>query len=220
MKKPWNKLIVALDLTSEKDLKRALRLLSPKIKKFKVGLIPYTKFGPQVIKWAKKYKVQVFLDFKLFDIPNTMVEVAKGLVDLGVWAFTVHIKAGQESLAILKKEMTKYARRKKKRVPLVIGVSELTSQKASKLKVLALAKVAKQAKIDGVVCSVWEAKAIKKNYNLLTITPGIRKKTCDDQRRVATVSDALREGVGYFVVGRPIVKKRNLLSAAEEIISS
>ena len=221
MSKAWNKLIVALDLTSEAKIKKAISDLSPKVKKFKVGLIAYTKFGSQIIKWAKRKGAQIFLDFKLYDIPNTMIETAKNFIDLDVWAFTVHIKAGEEALKALKKEITKEARRRKKKRPLIIGVTELTSKKASLAQVLKLAKVAKRSNLDGVVCSVWEAKAIKDKLGLCTITPGIRKKkTGDDQKRVATVKEALARKADYFVVGRPIVKEKNKLLAAEKILNS
>ncbi|UCG34628.1 MAG: orotidine-5'-phosphate decarboxylase [Candidatus Omnitrophota bacterium] len=220
MPKPWNKLIVALDLTSQKKIKEVIKTLSPKVKKFKVGLIAYTRFGPKIINWAKEAGADVFLDFKLYDIPNTMIETAKTFIESGVWAFTVHLKAGQEALESLKGALTKEARLRKKRRPLIIGVTELTSQKASLNKVLQLAEVARKSKIDGVVCSVWEAKQIKEKFGLCTITPGIRaKKEGDDQKRIATVKDALKNRVDYFVVGRPIIKEKDYLKAANQILA-
>lgn len=219
MSKPWNKLIVALDVTSQSKLKKIVVKLSPKVKKFKIGLIAYTRFGPKIIKEVTKRGGGVFLDFKLYDIPNTMVETAKAFVGLGVWAFTVHLKAGEEALKYLKKEIKKEAKHKKKKAPLIIGVTELTSKKVSLTKVLKLAKVAKRAGVDGVVCSVWEAKQIKQRFGLKTITPGIRaKKGADDQKRVATVGEALKNKADYFVVGRPIVTKNNYLAAAKDIL--
>lgn len=221
MPKAWNKLIVALDLTCEKEIRATIKSLSPKVKKFKIGLIAYSRFGPKLISWVKNAGADVFLDFKLYDIPNTMVETAKAFVDLGVWAFTVHAKAGDPSLKTLKKEITKYAKTRKRRRPLIIAVTELTSQETSLKKVLELAKTAAKGNVDGVVCSVWEAKRIKKDCKLCTITPGIRPaKAKDDQKRVATVKEALVRGVDYFVVGRPIVKEKNKLKAAEKILSS
>jgi len=219
LSKPWNKLIVALDVTSEKKFKKIVAQLSPKVKCFKIGLIAYTRFGPKIIREVKRRGGKVFLDFKLYDIPNTMVETAKAFVDLGVWAFTVHLKAGEAALKYLKREVRKQAKHKKKKAPLIIGVTELTSKKASLSQVLKLAKVAKRSGVDGVVCSVWEAKKIKQKFGLKTITPGIRvRKTGDDQRRVATVKEALQNKVDYFVVGRPIVAKKNYLQAARELI--
>ena len=221
MSKPWDKLIVALDVTSEDKLKKIVAALFPKVKKFKIGLIAYTRFGPKIIKAVKQRGAEVFLDFKLYDIPHTMAETAKAFVDLGVWAFTVHLKAGAETLTYLRREVKSYARHKKTKAPLIIGVTELTSQKVSLAKVLKLAQIAKKAKLDGVVCSVWEAKKIKEKFGLKTITPGIRAKTAaDDQKRVATVKEAFKNKADYFVIGRPIINKSNYLKAAEEILSS
>ncbi len=220
MPKPWDKLIVALDVTSEDKLKKIVSALSPKVKKFKIGLIAYTRCGPKAIKAVKRRGAEVFLDFKLYDIPHTMAETAKAFVDLGVWAFTVHLKAGAEALRYLRKEVKAASLRKKRKAPLLIGVTELTSQKVPPAKVLKLAKVAKQAKLDGVVCSVWEAKKIKERFGLKTITPGIRAETfADDQKRVATVKEALKNKADYFVVGRPIVNKSDYLKAAQEILA-
>ncbi|UCD15704.1 MAG: orotidine-5'-phosphate decarboxylase [Candidatus Omnitrophota bacterium] len=219
MKEAWDKVIVALDVTSEDEAKKILDALSVKVKKFKIGLIVYTKFGPKVINWVKERGCDVFLDFKLFDIPNTMIETAKNFIDLGAWAFTVHLKAGQKNLAGLSAAVTKEAKRKNKRKPLIIGVTELTSSESPLKRVMELAGVAAASNMDGVVCSVWEAKAIKKKHKLVTITPGIRnKKASDDQRRVATVKDAVKNKVDYFVVGRPIIKAKDYLKAAQGLL--
>jgi orotidine-5'-phosphate decarboxylase len=220
MPSDWGKLIVALDVVGEKEFKKIISELSPKVKIFKIGPIAYFKLGHKTIDWVNKKKAKVFLDFKLYDIPNTMLETAKNFVDMGVWAFTVHTKAGAESLSFLKKELSLYARFKKKKRPLIIGVTELTSSEASLAQVLKLAAIAKKSNIDGVVSSVWEAKEIKKRFGLKIITPGIRKKSAgDDQRRVASPKEALKQGADYFVVGRPIVKHKNSLTAAREIMS-
>ena len=129
MQRPWDRLIVALDVTSERRVKEIVKTLSPKVKKFKVGLIAYTRFGPKVIKWVKDWGADVFLDFKLFDIPNTMAEITKAFVELGVWAFTVHIKVGEDSLNFLKREIAKQAVSLDRKAPLMIGVTELTSKR-------------------------------------------------------------------------------------------
>jgi orotidine-5'-phosphate decarboxylase len=221
LSKPWNKLIVALDITSEKKIREVIKKLSPKGVRFKIGLIAYTRFGPKAVKWVTTKRAKVFLDFKLYDIPNTMAECAKQFVVLGVWAFTVHIRAGKDAIQHVKKEITRESRRLKKKRPLVIGVTELTSRKAGLAEVLQLAKLAKESGADGVVCSVWEAKRIKQRYKLLTITPGIRKKVSgDDQKRIASVQEALRNKSDYFVVGRPIVKSGDCLEAARQLLEA
>lgn len=213
----WKRLIVALDLPKAKDIKRVAEKLLPKVKIFKVGLIPYTAAGPAIIRWLKERGGDILVDLKFFDIPNTMLEAAKLLIDMDVWGFTVHLRAGKDSLGWLKDELIK-EKKKGGKIPLVIGVTELTSQRASLNRVMRLARTAYESKLDGVVCSVWEAKKIKKELGLLTITPGIRREKKDDQRRVATVEDALRAGVDYFVIGRPIIKDKDPLGAAKKIL--
>jgi len=217
-KKSWEKLIVALDIASEKKIKEVVQALYPKVKKFKVGLIAYTFLGPKIIKWINNQGGEVFLDLKFFDIPNTMSEAAKLAMDMGVWAFTVHLRSGKDSLRFLKEQLVSEAENRGQHPPLIIGVTELTSKKVSLSKVMTLAKVAYESKLDGVVCSVWEARKIKKSFGLLTITPGIRKRKEDDQTRIATVKDALKEDVDYFVVGRPIIKEKDYLKAVKKLL--
>jgi orotidine-5'-phosphate decarboxylase len=224
----WPSLVVALDLDSEEKIKNIVEQLTPKVKKFKIGPVAYTRFGPEAINWVCQKGADVFLDFKLYDIPNTMVETAKAFIDLGVWAFTVHLKAGRESISMLTDQVSDYAKDNNKRAPLVFGVTELTSKEASLGQILNLAKEGKEAGIQGIVCSVWEAKAIKEETGLLAITPGIRIMSqqagkgvsYDDQKRIASLADAVKAGSDYFVVGRPIVKSHNPFLAAENLIKS
>lgn len=215
----WDKLVVALDLDSQEKIKEIINTLSSKVNKFKIGPVAFVRFGPQALSWAKEKKADVFLDLKFYDIPNTMIEAAKALVDLDVWAFTVHLKAGKDSLSLLSSCVSEYAKEKKKRKPLIFGVTELTSEEISLERVLFLAKKGKEAGIDGIVSSVWEAKKIKDETGLLTVTPGIRKESAgDDQRRTATLRAAKEANVDYYVVGRPIIKNPRPLLAAESLM--
>ncbi|MCF7875054.1 MAG: orotidine-5'-phosphate decarboxylase [Candidatus Omnitrophica bacterium] len=224
----WPGLVVALDLDSEEKIKSIVEQLTPKVKKFKIGPVAYTRFGPEAINWVCKKGADVFLDFKLYDIPNTMIETAKAFVDLGIWAFTVHLKAGRESISMLTDQVADYAKENNKRAPLAFGVTELTSKEASLEQILNLAKEGKEAGIQGIVCSVWEAKTIKEETGLLAITPGIRITSqqagkgvsSDDQKRIASLADAVKAGSDYFVVGRPIVKSHNPFLAAENLVKS
>lgn len=210
---------MALDVTSGKKCKKIISALTPDITVFKVGPIAYFKLGPAVIREVAKSGARVFLDFKLYDIPNTMLEAAKNFIDMDVWAFTVHIKVGLSALSFLRQELDKAAKQKNKRRPLIVGITELTSQDASPAAVFRLAALAKKAQLDAVVCSVWEAQKIKKRYGLMTITPGIRqRKSGDDQKRIATVQEALKQQVDYFVVGRPIIGAKDYRKAAEELL--
>ena len=212
MKEQWKHLIVALDVDSCRKAKRIVRELSPYVKKFKIGTILFTLCGPQIIEWVHSQGAEVFLDLKLFDIPNTMSKTAEIISLLEVWAFTVHLKAGEKALRAVKEAV------KGKRT-MVVGVTELTSTNASAKKILALASLAKQCGIKAIVCSAQEAGKIKQKFSLTTICPGIRKYSAlkDDQKRVSSPQQALKSGADYLVVGRPIVAKRDYLGAAKDL---
>lgn len=216
----WKKLIVSLDIREKKRFKEVVSGLSSRVKKFKIGPVSYLKFGPAIITYIKNKGGDIFLDFKLYDIPNTMIETAKNIVDLGVWAFTVHLASGVKSLTSLKDEIYSYAEEQRKMCPIIVGVTELTSRSVSSDKVVKKAEIAYKSGIPAVVCSVWEAKRIKKEFGLITITPGIRgnRDIFDDQKRIATVKDAVDNGVDYFVVGRPIIEHKDCLSAAVRLL--
>ena len=213
-----DKLIVALDISDKRKLKSLVNSLYPVVKKFKVGLIAYTAFGSEIIDWLIKKGVDVFLDLKFFDIPNTVAEATKIIFKKKLWGFTLHLKMGKENILRFKEIIGERIKRRKTKI---IGVTVLTSQEAKIKEVLNLAKIAYDTGLDGVVCSVWEVKKIKKNFpQLLTVTAGIRaKKTDDDQKRIATVKEAQEAGADFFVVGRPIIKRKNPVKAVKEILN-
>jgi len=212
-----DKLIVALDISDKRKLKSLVNSLYPVVKKFKVGLIAYTAFGPEIIDWLVRKGVDVFLDLKFFDIPNTVAEASKIILKKNLWGFTLHLKMGKENILRFREILGEKIKRRKTKI---IGVTVLTSQETKKEEVVKLAEVAHQTGLDGVVCSVWETKKIKEKFpSLITITPGIReKRTDDDQRRIATVEEAIKEGVDFFIIGRPIIKKKHPLQAVRRIL--
>jgi orotidine-5'-phosphate decarboxylase len=219
----WDRLIVALDLDSKQEIERVVKILAPKKVKFKIGTIAFTKFGPQLAHKFIAKKIDIFLDLKLYDIPNTMKKTANVIAQMGCWAFTVHIKAGKEALEAVKEEMALVSRVNKLRKPLILGVTELTSYRASLKEVLGLAEKACIAGLDGVIASAKEAAAIKDKFGtqLKVVTPGIRnpRDEAADQKRITTSQTAIKNGADYIVVGRPIIAKKDYLKAAEEILS-
>jgi orotidine-5'-phosphate decarboxylase len=222
MQTKWKRLIVALDLEDKDKILKVLEGLSSKVKKFKIGLIAFSKFGPLGVALIKRRGLEVFLDLKLYDIPNTMKKAGRIAAQIGVWAFTVHAKSGLKTLCEVKRDLVLYCSKKKLRRPLLIGVTELTSNPASKTKVLALAGICAKAGLDGVVCSAHEASLIRRKYRRLKIiTPGIRpvRAKANDQKRVTTASQAFRSGADYIVVGRPIIDEKDYLKAAKEVLS-
>lgn len=218
----WNRLIVALDLDSEKEIEKVVETLSPKEVKFKIGSIAFTKFGPQLVRKFTNKNIDIFVDLKLYDIPNTMKETAKVIAEMGCWAFTVHIKSGIDALTSVREEVETIAAANKTRKPLILGVTELTSSKASEEDVLKLVSLAAFAKLSGVIASPREAAAIKEKFtDLKVVTPGIRSPLDEkgDQQRVTTAKTAFNSGADYIVVGRPIISKKDYIKAAQEVLS-
>ena len=166
--------------------------------------------------------VDIFLDLKLYDIPNTMAKAAAVIAELGCWAFTVHLQAGDEALGAVKEAVINTAKRLNKPKSLILGVSVLTSTVATPDEVKSLVKRADSLGLDGVIASANEVKAIKQTFTKLkVITPGIRNSSDSrgDQKRVATAKEAIANGADYIVVGRPIIEKSDYLAAAEEILA-
>jgi orotidine-5'-phosphate decarboxylase len=211
------RIILALDVENFSKAKRFVSLLYPKIKIFKVGLQLFIACGPKIIEFIQKKGGQVFLDLKFFDIPNTVANATRQAVRLKVKMLTLHISGGEEML----KEAAKAARdesiRLKIKAPLLLGVTVLTSQKASSDEVLKAARLGLGCGLDGVVCSAREARnlrnKIKKKF--IMVTPGIRidKTIRDDQKRTATIAEALQAGSDFLVIGRPILEAKNPLQA-------
>lgn len=219
----WDKLIVALDLEDKGKIQEVINSLSGKGVKVKIGSIAFTKFGPDFVREIVGQSIDVFLDLKLYDIPNTMRKTAGIIVELGCWAFTVHIKAGKEALAAVKKEVENRAAKLKRRKPLILGVTELTSEDADVRQVGKLVDIAADVGLDGVITSAREVSFIKKqnkDISLKLVVPGIRQSGAEqgDQKRVFTAGFAFSHGADYIVVGRPIIKEEDYLLAARHIL--
>jgi len=221
-----SQVILALDVDSYKQAMRLVDLLYPKIKIFKVGLQLYTACGPKIIADIRRKKADVFLDLKFNDIPNTMVNAAKEALRYKVAMFTVHTLSGPAALKAVS-HICKGSKTK------VLGVTILTSicphflkdlgiKRTLSKEVLYLARMAKRCGLDGVVCSVQEAKIIRGHLgkHFIIVSPGIRPAgfSKGDQKQTATPQEAKDAGVDYIVVGRPILKAKNPLKVVEGLV--
>jgi len=223
-------LCVALDLaTKEENL-----ALIEKIKDYnvwlKVGLRTYIRDGEEFLKAIKKINpdFKIFLDLKLYDIPNTMADSAESIMGLGVDMFNVHASAGKRAMSTVMERLEKYESR-----PIVLAVTALTSfsedefeavyEKDIASKADQFAKDAMDSGLDGVVCSAFESTSIKNitNQEFMTLTPGIRPfgEDAGDQKRVADVSFAKEALVDFIVVGRPIYQAENPSEVVEKILN-
>jgi orotidine-5'-phosphate decarboxylase len=227
IKKHDSKIIVALDYADATSAMHLVNQLDPSLCKLKVGKELFTATGPQLVEQLVAKNFQVFLDLKFHDIPNTVAKACEAASNLGVWMLNVHASGGLEMMQAAKLAVDKSPNR-----PLLIAVTVLTSMNEGqfsllgikgKLKnhVIRLAKLTKQAGLDGVVCSAGEAPKLRKELgpNFCLVTPGIRPENAslDDQKRVASPRAALSMGASYLVIGRPITQAAQPLAALTQI---
>ncbi|MDP3041971.1 MAG: orotidine-5'-phosphate decarboxylase [Candidatus Omnitrophota bacterium] len=215
-------IILALDVDTLQEAEGFVDKLYPKIKIFKVGSRLFTAYGPKIVERLHKKCAEVFLDLKYFDIPNTVAGAVAAAVRLKVKMLTLHILGGQEMLKAAVESATRQAETLKMPRPLLIGVTVLTSQKTKPEEVLALARQGLACGLDGVVCSAKEALFLRRKIknNFIIVTPGIRPDNSgkDDQQRTATVSQAIKAGSDFLVIGRPILKAADPIAKTEELL--
>ena len=213
------RIIVALDVGSREEALPLIRQVEG-VEIFKVGLKLFTAEGPSLLREVKILQKKIFLDLKLHDIPNTVAEAVKVAVKLRVHMLTLHSSGGREMMERAVDAANKEAEKEGTDKPLLLAVTILTSLKDDQLQeigmsadtlnhVLRLAKLAREAGVDGVVCSPQEIEIIRKEIgkDLLVVVPGIRPSwaVAHDQKRIMTPSLALQKGADYLVIGRPII---------------
>ena len=215
--------IIALDFSSREEVISFLKQFDEPVY-VKIGMELTYACGLDIVREVKAMGHKIFLDLKLHDIPNTVKGGMKNLAALGVDIVNCHCGGG---IAMMKaaKEGLIAGTPEGKEVPKLIGVTILTSTSREIMNnelgiegevldtVVHYAKNAKEAGLDGVVCSVLEARAIHEacGDDFLTVTPGIRLagNSVDDQKRVATPEFANEQGCDMIVVGRSITKAEN-----------
>lgn len=231
--KAKDRLIVALDVDTLDRAVELVETLSPEVEVFKVGIAPFTDYGPQILSVIEKCGKKVFLDLKFHDIPNTVKNAARVAFKKGVFMMNFHCLGGKKMMEAAAKSCDEASAVTGNKKPILLGVTVLTSMGGEDLeetgiagpvekRVLALASLAKEAGLNGVVASAKEAKLIKKELgkHFLVVTPGVRPSWAEegDQKRVLTPKAALAEGADYIVVGRPIIEAEDPLLAAKRII--
>lgn len=220
-----NKPIIALDFSSKQQVEEFLSRFDEPLF-VKVGMELFYQEGPDLVRAIKAMGHDIFLDLKLHDIPNTVESAMRGIAKLGVDLTNVHAAGGVEMMEAAKRGLSGSATK-------LIAVTQLTSTSEEQMhsdqlipvslhdSVLHYAEKAKQAGLDGVVCSVLEAAAIGERCGegFMRVTPGIRPAdaAADDQKRIATPQGARLQGSTHIVVGRAITKAENSAASYSEI---
>ena len=232
---PAEKVILALDGLNKDEIINFLNNC-PQILWVKVGLELFCKEGPEIIKILKKMEKKIFLDLKLYDIPNTMSATCYQISKLGVDIISLHASAGSRALKISKKASLEGSSELNLKPPTLLGVTVLTSFSSEDIKndfnittsieenVLKLADVSFKSGLDGCVCSPMELETLRLTYNnkFQLITPGIRldAKNQHDQKRVMTPTKAILSGATQLVIGRSITQSENPNRAFLDICKS
>lgn len=227
------RLIFALDVDNLEDARNWVAKLQGQVGVFKIGKQLFTRCGPEVVRLVQDGGCDVFLDLKYHDIPNTVAMAGLEAQRLGVRMFNVHALGGFEMMAKLVAEIDRVSPRGNPDRPILLAVTILTSSTEETLRrvgidrpiqvmVPKLARLAKDAGMDGVVASPREVGLIRDacGDDFLIVTPGVRPTFAsqDDQKRVTTPGDALRSGADYLVIGRPISAAADPALAADMIL--
>ncbi len=214
-------IIVALDnLEPAQVIPTADLMKQAGITWLKVGLELYTKMGPEVVQNLKKSNFKIFLDLKLFDIPNTVSKAVKASVDLGVDLVTLHALGSHQMMNDAQKA-AENSQTKIVAVTLLTSIADTdlyplhnvfqSTQNRENL-VLGLATMAAECGMNGIVCSANELKNshivnLSWKSKPIFVTPGIRGKedSANDQKNVSTIESAISFGATHLVMGRPIL---------------
>jgi orotidine-5'-phosphate decarboxylase len=227
-------LLVALDVESGSRAIELASTLHGVVDGVKIGSRLFTLEGPGLVRRLTDEGTRVFLDLKFHDIPNTVAQAVEAAVATGAWMVNVHASGGIPMMQAAARAAAETSARWGQSRPLVIAVTVLTSMDENTLRaggverplfdhVVALARMAQQAGLDGVVASPQETAAIRSacGPNFAIVTPGIRGASAgsekNDQARTMGPAEAVKAGASHLVVGRPIIAASDPRGAAQRI---
>lgn len=220
-----DKIIVALDVPTRENALRLVDQLQGQISFFKIGLQLYTAEGPDIVRAVLASGSRVWLDLKLYDIPNTVARAVESANTLGVQMLTIHLSGGTE--------MIRAATAARASDMLLLGVTVLTSSTQQTLQeigisdnvesqVMRLARLGIAAEIDGLVASPHEIETVRREFGdrIKIAVQGIRPTWAEpgDQKRFTTPRQAVEAGADYIGIGRPITKHPDPREAVTRIL--
>lgn len=222
------RLIVALDVPTVAEAQKLVGLLDGVVSFYKIGLGLFVKPGvDQLIDSLIKRRKNVFLDYKMFDIPETVRKGVESAKERGIKFVTVHGDREIIEAAVQGKGQSKFLK--------IFTITVLTSMNDNDLRAMGYrwtvkelvehrVKDAIEYGSDGIIASAADKpndiRRLVDNQRLLIATPGIRPpgSSADDQKRIATPAEAIQAGADYIIVGRPIIAQPNPRQRAETII--
>jgi orotidine-5'-phosphate decarboxylase len=230
-----DQLLVALDVENGERAMRLVDTLRGLAGGFKIGNRLFTIEGPALVRRIADSGSRVFLDLKYHDIPNTVAQAVEAAVQTGAWMINVHASGGTAMMQAAAQAAAEASARVGRPVPLLIGVTVLTSMDQHALQsvgvgrpvldqVIVLARMTQEAGLQGVVASAQETSAIRKacGPDFQIVTPGIRGASAgadrNDQSRTMGPAEAIRAGSNFIVVGRPIIAAADPRGAAAAIV--
>ena len=226
---PASRLIVALDFPSAAAALAFVDRMDGRLRWVKVGLELYLAAGPGIVKTLQSRGLEVFLDLKLHDIPNTVAGAVRSLASSGAALLTVHALGGPAMLAAAQEAADASGGAK------LLGVTVLTSMNQAQLwaigvvgtpaeTVSRLAGLVARAGLAGMVCSPEEVPLLRSelDHDMLLVVPGIRPAgaAAGDQARTAIPAAAIAAGASLLVIGRPITQAKDPGAAFDQIVAT
>ena len=220
-----DKIIVALDVPTKPQALSLVEQLLDQISFFKIGLQLYTAEGPEIVRSVLAAGAKVWLDLKLYDIPNTVARAVESASHLGAHMLTIHLSGGSE--------MIRAATGARANNVVLLGVTVLTSATEQTLReigiadnvqdqVLRLARLGVESGIDGIVASAREIRPLRTKFGekLKIAVQGIRPTWAEpgDQKRFMTPRQAMEAGADYIGIGRPITAHQNPREAIAKVL--
>ena len=219
-----NPIIVALDVESAAAARALVARIGPRVNFYKVGLELYTAAGMETVRHLLGEGKQVFLDLKMYDIPETVARAVDLVALSGVRFLTVHAVSSVMRAAVAARAGSRLQ---------ILGVTVLTSFGPEDMDDLGYhgsvaslverrTRKAVEVGVDGIVASPLEAAAVRRivGLNTLIVTPGVRSAGVDaaDQKRVATPAQAIGDGADYLVIGRQITRAADPAAEVDRIL--
>jgi len=220
-----DRIILALDVGDREEAVRLAKTAAPFVATVKVGLQLFTAEGPELVQELRDLGLEVFLDLKLHDIPNTVARAVEAAAKLDVQMLSLHLFGGREMILAGVAAAPPNL--------LLLGVTILTSANRETLRsigiehpvadqVMQLARLGIDCEIGGLIASAHEVIDLREiiGPDIKLVVPGIRQHRAEkhDQKRTMTPADAIAAGADYLVIGRPITGQADPAAAARKIV--